>query len=102
MSSLVIASQLFVDDVVLLVSSSCGLIQLLGAAECQAAKMRVNGMALCWKKVDCPLQVESEFLPHVKEFTFLRILSEGRMKREIGRLEGEALVHLRCSPHIWS
>ena len=68
-----IASLLFADDVVLLATSDRDLQHALGrfAAECEAVGMRVStskseAMVLCWKMVECSLQVGSELLPQAK------------------------------------
>ena len=44
-------------------------------------------MVLCWKPVDCSLQVGVELLPQVKELKYLLVLvtSEGKMEREMDR-----------------
>jgi len=69
-----IASLLFADDVVLLASSDRDLRHSRGvfAAECDAVGMRVStsqseAMVLCWKPVECSLQVGTECLPQAKE-----------------------------------
>ena len=72
---------LFADDVVLLALSSSDLQPALGrfAAECAVVGMRIStskfvAMFLSRKKVDCPLRVSREPLPHVEEFKYLRVL----------------------------
>ena len=46
-----------------------------------------EAMVLCWKSMDCSLQVEGELLPPVKEFKYLWVMftSEGKMEREMDR-----------------
>ena len=61
---------LFVDEVVSLVLSISDLQLALGQF---AARMRINtskseAMVLGQKKVDCPLQLVDDLLPHVKDF----------------------------------
>ncbi|XP_023284603.1 receptor-type tyrosine-protein phosphatase F-like [Seriola lalandi dorsalis] len=67
-----ISSLLFVDDVVLLASSSADLQLSLGrfAAKCETAGMKIStskseAMVLSRKRVDCPLQVGGKVLPQV-------------------------------------
>ncbi|KAI3352670.1 hypothetical protein L3Q82_020124 [Scortum barcoo] len=90
-----ISSLLFADDVVLLASSDCDLLHVLGrfAAECEAVGMRVStskpeAMVLSQKRVDYSLWVGSEILPQVKELKYLEVLfkSEGKMEHEIDAL----------------
>ncbi|KAI3366549.1 hypothetical protein L3Q82_000681 [Scortum barcoo] len=76
-----ISSLLFVDDVVLLASSSQDLQHVLEwfAAECEAAGMRIStskseAMVLDRKRVACPLRVGGEILPQVEEFKYLGVL----------------------------
>uniref|UniRef100_A0A8C6KI17 Reverse transcriptase domain-containing protein n=1 Tax=Nothobranchius furzeri TaxID=105023 RepID=A0A8C6KI17_NOTFU len=99
-----ILSLLFVDDVVLLASSSSDLQLLLGrfAAECEAAGMRISTsksetMVLDRKRVACQLRVGGEVLPQVEEFKYLGVLftSEGRRDREIDRRIGSASAVMR-------
>jgi len=128
--NLAIASLLFADDVVLLVSSDHELWHSLQrfAADCKAAGMRVKSeaMVLCRKPVDCSLQVGTECLLQAKEFKYIGVLftSEGKMVDRCGcssktgaapdRLGGAGegaepkgkalnlLVGLRYNPHICS
>jgi len=99
-----IASLLFADDVVLLVTSECDLQHALGqfAVECEAVWMRVStskseAMFHCWT-VECSLQVGSELLPQMKEFKYLRVLftSEGKMEQEMERQIGAAPAVMRA------
>jgi len=84
---------------VLLATSDRDLQHALGqfAAKCEAVRMRVStskseAMVLCWKTVECSLQVGSELLPQGKEFKYFGVLftSEGKMEREIDRWIGAA------------
>ena len=119
-----ISSRLYVDDMVLLVLSGGDLQLLLErfAAECEAARMRINiskseNMVLCWKRVKCLLQVGSEVLPQVKEFKYLGIdrwigaacavvrtlYRSVVVKRELSlKARLCLLVDLRSNPHLWS
>lgn len=41
-----------------------------------------EAFALSWNRLECPLQVAGELLPHVEEFKYLLVLfmSQGRME----------------------
>jgi len=89
---------LFANDVVLLASSDHDLRHSLGhfAVKCEAAGMRVStskseATVLCWKPVDCSLQVGTECLSQAKEFKYLGVLftSEGKIEEEIDRRIGQ-------------
>ncbi len=67
------------------------------AAKCEAVGMRVStskseAMVLCRKKVDCSFWVGSELLSRAKEFKYLRVLSEGKMEREIDKIGAASAV----------
>ena len=74
--------KLIVDDVVLLVSSSCDIQLTLEtfAVKREAVGMRINTskfqtMVLSKNRVECPLQGWDEVFPQVEEFEYFRVLS---------------------------
>ncbi len=101
-SGLMIASLLFVDDVILLAPSVCDRQHSLDwfATKCEAAGTWIStskseAVVLSRKPVDYPLQVGNETLNQVKEFKYLRVLftSEGTMEQEIGWRIGQFCAH---------
>ena len=97
--SLRVSLLLFADDVVLLAPSHECLQHALKqfAAECDAVSMRIStskseSMVLSQKRIECPLQVEEENLPQVKEFKYLGVffMRDGRRDGEFSRRLGQA------------
>ena len=64
--------------------------------EIRVSTSKSEAMVLCWKMVDCALQVGSESLPQAREFKYLRVLftSEGKMEWEMDRRFSVASVKM--------
>ena len=70
--------------------------QALGrfVAKCEAIRMTVSfsksdAMVLCWKMVDCPLQLGGELLPQAK-YLWVLVMNDEKMVSEMGRRFGTA------------
>lgn len=57
-----------------------------------------EAMVLCWKMVDCPLQIGSETLPEAKDFRYIRVLfrSDGKIKCVMDKQLGVMLAVMQA------